>query len=177
MGTMNKEDLLSKVSSSAFFFERNSHGCAQATVKALMDYFPIDEIVFKIASPCSGGIANAGTGPCGGFLGGALVIGYFFGRDIQHRRDSGSGYSDRALVNALRDKYHEYFGGLICREVQQSVFGHSFDLFNPEERERFELEGGHDVVCPTVVGTAVKWITELLISGGVGPREEYNTNK
>ena len=170
---MNKEELLVNVATSAFAFEQDSHGCAQATVKALMDYFPIEKIVFKVASPCSGGIANAGTGPCGGFLGGALVFGYFFGRDIQHRLESGKNYKDRELVNALRKKYYEHFGGLICREVQNTVFGHSFDLFDPADRKRFEKEGGHEQVCPNVVAIAVKWITELLISENVTPCQEY----
>ncbi len=170
---MNTEQLLSKISTSAFAFERDSHGCAQATVKALMDYFPIDEIVFKVASPCSGGIASAGTGPCGGFLGGALVFGYFFGRDIEHRKESGSNYRDRELVNSLRDRYQEHFGGLVCREVQKTVFGHSFNLFDPADKAKFELEGGHEEVCPKVVARAVEWITELLIAEGVAPREEY----
>jgi C_GCAxxG_C_C family probable redox protein len=168
---MNTEQLLSKVSNSAFAFERDSHGCAQATVKALMDHFPIDEIVFKVASPCSGGIANAGTGPCGGFLGGALVFGYFFGRDIQHSTDSGRNYRDRELINALRDKYHEHFGGLICRDVQKTVFGHSFNLSDPMDREKFDLEGGHEKVCPNVVATVAEWITELLIREGIESRE------
>ena len=170
---MNREELLSNVGASAFAFERDSHGCAQATVKALMDYFPIEEIVFKMASPCSGGIANAGTGPCGGFIGGALVFGYFFGRDIQHRTESGKNYKDRELVNALRKKYYEHYGGLICRDVQNAVFGHSFDLFDPADREKFEMEGGHDKVCPNVVATAVGWIAELLIGENVTPREEH----
>ena len=169
---MNKEELLRNLAASAFAFERDSHGCAQATVKALIDYFPIEEILFKAASPCSGGIANAGTGPCGGFLGGALVIGYFFGRDFLHRTESGKNYKDRELVNALRTKYYEHYGGVICRDVQKAVFGHSFDLFDPEEREKFEVEGGHEKVCPSVVAKAVGWIAELLIGENVAPRVE-----
>ena len=174
---MKIEQLLSNVSDSAFAFERDSHGCAQATVKALMDYFPIDEVLFKAVSPCSGGIANAGTGPCGGFLGGALVLGYFFGRDIQHKNESGRKYKDRELVNNFRKKYQEHFGGLKCREVQKTVFGHSFDLFDPKDREKFELEGGHEEVCPNVVATVVKWITMLLIEEGVAPRDESRLEK
>jgi C_GCAxxG_C_C family probable redox protein len=169
---MNRKELLSKLSASAFAFERDSHGCAQAAVKALMDYFPIEEIVFKLASPCSGGIANAGTGPCGGFIGGTLVFGYFFGRDFLHRQESGRNYKDRELVNSLRKKYHEHFGGLICRDIQKTVFGHSFDLFDPADREKFEMEGGHDKVCPNVVAAAVGWIAELLIRENITPRVE-----
>jgi C_GCAxxG_C_C family probable redox protein len=174
---MNRDQLLGTAAKSAFAFERDSHGCAQATVKALMDCFPIEEIVFKVASPCSGGIANGGTGPCGGFLGGALVFGYFFGRDIHHKTENGSNYKDRELVNVLRKKYYEHFGGLICKEVQNSVFGHSFDLFDPADREKFEMEGGHAQVCPNVVATAVEWISELLIGEHVMPREEYRFNE
>ena len=74
---MTKNELLKKIYKSAFNFEKESHGCAQATIKAIMDFFDIDDIVFKVASPCSGGLSNGGLGSCGGLLGGSLIIGYF----------------------------------------------------------------------------------------------------
>ena len=176
-----KQILLEGLHNSAWRFERESHGCAQATVKALHDYFPINDIVFKIASPCSGGMSNSGIGPCGGFLGGVLVLGYFFGRDIQHTNMSGREFRDRVLVNQLRERFQSNYSGLACREVQAFVFGHSFDLFNEEDKERFELEGGHTTVCPGVVGEAAKWVAEILLKEGIQtkpastwPRETKN---
>ena len=164
--------LLKELHNSAWRFERESHGCAQATVKALSDCFLIDEIVFKIASPCSGGVSNSGIGPCGGFLGGILVLGYFFGRDIHHTHVSGAEYRDRVLANSLRERFQRKFKGLACREVQTSVFGHSFDLFNEDDKKRFELEGGHTTVCPGVVGEAAGWVAEILLNEGIQPKPE-----
>ncbi|MBN1834418.1 MAG: C_GCAxxG_C_C family protein [Spirochaetales bacterium] len=170
---MTREELMTALFDSGFSFERDCHGCAQATVKALTDYFPIDELVFKVASPCSGGIVNGGTGPCGGFLGGALVIGYFFGRDLRNQNKSGRTFADRRLVASLRERYRTHYGSEICREVQRAVFGHPFDLYEQEDIERFEREGGHTTVCPKVVGTAVRWVAELLLEEGIDPRNEF----
>lgn len=174
---MIKNELLKKIYKSAFNFEKESHGCAQATIKAIMDFFDIDDIVFKVASSCSGGLSNGGLGSCGGLLGGSLIIGYFFGRNIDEAHISGKKFKDRKLVNNLRKEYYKEFDGETCREVQKSVFGHSFDLMTEDGRKYFENENGHMYKCPNVVGKAAKWIAEILIKEGVPLKKKYQSNK
>lgn len=171
MDNTARQKLLENVAESARRFEQESHGCAQATVKALYDYFPVDPLVFKVSSPCSGGISNAGFGPCGGFLGGVLVLGSFFGRPIDKTHKSGRTFNDRPLVHQLREKYIEKYGGIVCRDVQKRVFGHSFNLLTEKDVQQFDVEGGHDTVCPNVVATAASWVAEILLDNGIEPRE------
>ncbi len=175
MKQQEKEIILEKVYRVAYEFERDSHGCAQATVKALMEIFDIDPIVLKIASPCSGGLANGGLGPCGALIGGTMIIGYFFGRDINNIHISGRKFKDRKLMNRLRDIFHRKYQGETCREVQKDVFGHSFNLLTEKGKKDFDLENGHIDKCPNVVGTAVKWIAEILLEEGISLKENLIT--
>jgi C_GCAxxG_C_C family probable redox protein len=176
MKQKEKEEILERAYRVGFDFEKNNHGCAQATIKAIMEIFDVDPIIFKIASPCSGGLSNGGLGPCGALIGGTLVIGYFFGRGIENQHLSGRQFRDRALMNKLRGIFHEKFNGETCREVQKAVFGHSFDLMTESGRKDFEIEGGHILICPNVVGTAVKWIADILIEEGISFHNKIKEN-
>jgi len=166
-----KEIVSEKAYQVAFDFEKNNHGCAQATISAITEIFDVNPIVFKTASPCSGGISNGGIGPCGAFIGGALIFGYFFGRDLNNKNVSGRKYKDRDLTNVLRKKFHSEYYGETCRDVQKAVFGHSFDLLTEEGKRNFEIEGGHICKCPDTVGKAVQWIVEILIGEAVPLKE------
>lgn len=46
--------------------------------------------VFKAASGLSGGVALTGEGPCGAFLGGAMLIGSLYGRSLDNLGDKRS---------------------------------------------------------------------------------------
>lgn len=62
-------------------FEQQHGNCAQCTLAAVLEFFHIQEdVLFKAATPLSGGTAGMGNGNCGAYSGGALAIGLFFGR-------------------------------------------------------------------------------------------------
>jgi hypothetical protein len=74
------------------------------------------------------------------------------------------------LVKKLHDKFFEAYGSVVCRDIQQKVFGKSFQMIKSIDNiiiidmDEFEKAGAHaDRGCPIVVGTAAKWTAELLM--------------
>jgi hypothetical protein len=57
------------------------------------------------------------------------------------------------------------YGTVICGEIQKKLMGRSFYLFDQEDWDAFEKIGGHNSVCPAVVGKATQWATELIMKG------------
>lgn len=158
-----KDDILQKIYGAGFHYESEIRGCGQATVRAVMDYFQVDTEIFKAVSTCYGGICGNGTGPCGGYIAAAILLSYFFGRDIDNQHLSGSNFRDRQMINEIRQRYHTTFGGETCKEVQNHMFGRCFDINDPQDKKIFEENGAHVDKCPHVVGIAARWIAEMLI--------------
>lgn len=161
--------LLDRIYETGFHNEKNKRGCAQCTVAVMAEFFGVDPAVFRAASAMSGGMARSGLGPCGAFTGGLLVLSYFFGRPLDRFGQRGSTYKDRSLALEYRSKFEEKYGGWFCKDVQKAIFGRSFDLSNEEGYEEFERAGAHVDKCPSVVGTAARWLAEILLREGIEP--------
>jgi hypothetical protein len=51
----------------------------------------------------------------------------------------------------------------LCREIQAMIYGRSFTMTDPKEREAFEAAGGHTAQgCPKVCGIAAEVAAEKL---------------
>lgn len=166
-----KEWILKKAYELGFHYERSFHGCAQSVIGAIRELFDITDIIFKIGAGFSGGIGDEAIGTCGAFSGSIIVLGYFFGRDIEYITISGSKFKCRDLVRDLRRKYHNHYGGENCRDVQKTIFeGKCFNMGNKEEKLLFQAAGAHDDKCTGVVGNAAKWLAEILLDEGIAIR-------
>lgn len=162
-----KDDIFKEIDDLANYYEANIHGCAQATILALKEFFEIDDIILKTANSLSGGIAEGGKGNCGAFIAGALIFSYYFGRDIYSINQSGSDFKDKKLTRELRGKFYEKYNGEICHDIQKNIFGKSFDMLTQKGKKEMEKAGAHDDKCTVVVGNAAKWIAEILLAEGV----------
>ncbi|MDI3482007.1 MAG: hypothetical protein PWQ97_1662 [Tepidanaerobacteraceae bacterium] len=162
-----KKHILDKAYERGYYYEGQYRGCSQAVVAAVSELFDVDEIVFKAASGFSGGIADEAKGTCGAFAGGIMIISYFFGRDLEHYGMSGSKFRYRELVRKLRRLFNETYGGETCPAVQKFMFGRNYDISNPDEKKAFEEAGAHRDKCTHVVGTAAKWIAEILLAENI----------
>ena len=162
---MTGEDKIKMAYDIGFKYEKEYYGCSQCTVAAVSDALDVrNDFIFKAASGLAGGMGSLGTGPCGGYIGGAMMISAFFGRvrelfddDVENRRCS------YLLVRQLHDRFVDTYGSFECREVQRWVFGRSFNLLDIEQRQLFEIGGGHTDKCPTVVGNGAAWSCELIL--------------
>ena len=161
--------ILKKAYDLGFTYEQEHGNCAQCTFAAVQDAFgePNDD-VFKAAEGFGAGSGRMGTGNCGAYSGGILAISLKFGRtrqDFEAGKSSGP-IPSQELNRELHNKFVAEYGCVICNDIRTKLFGRTFNLWDPKEREEFEKAGAHDVPpyhCPTVVGKAAQWTAEILL--------------
>jgi hypothetical protein len=66
------------------------------------------------------------------------------------------------MAQRLRERYLWKYGSLLCQGAQERIFGRSYDLRSPQERELFEQAGAHVDKCPGVVGNVARWSVQIL---------------
>jgi len=147
----------------AFEYESKYGNCPQCIVATIEEIFNLKmDDVFKAGHPLAGGLGLSGYGTCGALSGGAMILGYAYGRerkDFQTRL----GTKSYKAAKALYDRFVAEYGSCICRDVQQKIMGTPFNLWDSEDYKRFEAAGGHKDKCPSVVGNVAKWVAEQLI--------------
>lgn len=167
---------LNKAYELGFSYEKTNKNCAQCTFAAVLDALGVDydSKTFKATTGLGGGGGLTGSGSCGGFSGGAMAIGCILGRDLKGFRDLNSRpeecFSALSLVKKLHDKFVDFYGSVLCHDIQEKVFGKSFQMIKREgdrivvTMDEFEKAGAHsDKGCPTVVGKAAEWSVQLLL--------------
>jgi C_GCAxxG_C_C family probable redox protein len=161
---MNREEVLKKAYDTAFAYEREYGNCPQAILATMYDLFGIGgDDAFKSGTGLAGGGALAGDGTCGALVGGIMALGLVFGRDrdgYTSGKRAGKAYK---AAKILHDKFVEEFGGVVCRDVQKSIFGRSFDLLKRDDYRKFEEMGGHSDKCTDVVGKVAMWVADIIL--------------
>ena len=148
------------------------HGCAQALVGALQEVLGIENPdIFKASSGLGGGIGlSCLSSACGGLSGGTLILSHLYGRTRSGIEDKeGRRMVAYGLASNLLEKYRNKYGTLICKEIQEQVFGRSFDLRKPEDFKAFVDSGGHSHICPNVVGNAARMTIEVILKNEAAP--------
>ena len=168
---MTNNDLVAEMRNRARQYMQHS-GCSQSVLLALQEGLGIgDEASFKAATTLSGGVARQGE-TCGALLGALMAFGLIFGRDrIQDTERSNLAISVAGeICNEFRHKVQKGFGfekaleTTLCKEMQERIYGRSFDLRNPAEREAFKAAGGNsENGCRRVCDIAVETVAERLM--------------
>ena len=166
-----RKELLSAVYERAYQNEAEFGVCPQAVLAALQDYFRfIDDSLIQASHALAGGIARSTDGTCGALNGGLIVISSIYGRKrSEFGEKTGNHEKGEMIARELHDRFAAEFGGVICREVQEKVFGRSYNLRDPREFEKFEADGGHTDKCPLVTGKAARMTAEILLDHGIEP--------
>lgn len=166
--------IVEEVGRTAYELERIYHGCSQCVLKALQDHLDLgDGLTFKAASALAGGVGRMGDA-CGSLLGGIMAIGLAFGREkLEVTTDSPAYQKAQEFAGELCDRFIKEFGSIVCRDIQKSIFGRSFDLRKPEEREAFLKAGGYDK-CPEVAKRAASMAAEIIIRGRPGKKRDHS---
>jgi C_GCAxxG_C_C family probable redox protein len=145
-------------------YEKTYKGCGQCLVGAVLDALQLkaDE-VFKASTAFAGGIGLMGDGSCGAYVGGVLLLGNQLGREKSDFVDaSGVRFKTYALARKYHDRFIQQYGSVTCRDIHMKIFGRPYFLNDKEEFVRFEAAGGHQDKCPGVVGTAARWLVEIM---------------
>jgi len=159
------KELTEKAHELGFVYEKEYKGCSQCTIAAVQDTLNVrNDFVFKSASGLSGGGGLLRVGLCGGYSGGVMMMSSFFGRSRENiDNDRENKYCSFHMAVALHDLYKEAYGSVICREIHESIFGRSFDMWDDDERQAFEEAGAHRDKCTSVVADASNWTTGLIL--------------
>lgn len=159
----SKEELLQKAYELGREYEKECTGCAQTTVASVFDTLDIqNEDVFKAASGLADGIGLTGNASCGALTGGAMVLSYLYGRDRDNFSDMLASMDSYRLAKKLHDRFVEKYDSPRCYDIQESLFGRTFDLYDPEEFEEADSEGMMEE-CSKVVGNAARLTVEIIL--------------
>lgn len=137
--------------------------CPQCVLAAIQDVLGVvDDATFKASHglAAGGGLSTGGT--CGALAGGMLALSAVCGRDRAHF-GNGRFMQSYKLGKRLHDRFVAEFGSPICAEVQTTLLGRSFDMWDAMDFKAFEEAGGHRDKCPRVAGTVASWTAEMLI--------------
>jgi len=137
-------------------YEKKCTGCAQSTVAGICDVLDVqNEDLFKAASGLADGLGLTRNGSCGGLMGGAMVIGYLFGRERKDFEDMMKPMKSYLLCKKLHDEFLKIYGTCRCWDIQMSLMGRTFDLLDKEEFKE-AADFGIFEYCSKVAGNAAK---------------------
>ena len=157
------QDLEKKAYSLGVKYERECTGCAQTALAAVFDTLGIEnDEVFRSASGLADGLGLTGDGSCGALVGGALAIGYLFGRKRSELPDMMKPMKSYLLVKELHDAFVKTYGCCRCADLQTSLMGRTFNLLDPEQFEEAMAFGMMDH-CSKVVGSAAQMATRIIL--------------
>jgi C_GCAxxG_C_C family probable redox protein len=149
----------------AFKYEAELGSCPQCVLASIFETLGIgDEEIIKSADGLAGGTALSSKGTCGALVGGMLAISSISGRSYNDFKKGKKNRRVFKFVNMLYDRFVSEYGSPLCCEVQNKIFGRSFNLMDPEEYEEFENAGAHVDKCPKVSGNTAKWTVDIIIN-------------
>ena len=133
-------------------FQAGQIHCAETVLLTMTDYCGWEsDAIPRIATAFGGGIATM-QNACGAYVGGAMSIGMFIGRDVP----GGDREPAVALCKELRAHILAQCGAVDCRDILQDV-----DLSDPEQRAAFRLPGAkHHTVCEPLVASVCRFLAE-----------------
>jgi C_GCAxxG_C_C family probable redox protein len=165
------DELVKEIRRRAHGYDQYS-GCSQSVLLALQEGLSIGNMEsFKAATVLSGGVARMGE-TCGALLGALMGLGLVSGRE--EIEDTPRYVQAMGLASEICDRFQrrleEEFGfeepldSTLCSEIQTRIYGRSFDLRDPEDREAFLEAGGHsDEGCYKVCGIGAEVAANRLL--------------
>jgi len=169
MQEQTREKILAKAFELGQKFEKRNTGCAQTAIAAIFQALEIwNDDVFKAASGLADGLGLTGDGSCGALTGASMVIGFLFGREYKDFGDMYKPMKSYMLVKKIHDKYIEEYGTCRCHDVQESLVGRAFNLWDPKELKE-ATESGMMKHCSKLVGNVAKLATEIILDAGFTP--------
>lgn len=160
--SMKKEHVYSMLDQRVEVVMEQSHNCAQTTFFVLSEQFGLggDEIL-KALTPLPGMAERGET--CGAITGALMAMGLIYGRD---RLNDWEKYrSSLVPTNKFCRQFQEELGSSLCCQIQESAFGKSYNLMDPEELKEFQRAGA-TVKCTRVVQKACRLAADIILETG-----------
>lgn len=172
MDNNTRRQLTERAYELGYQFERNWGNCAQATMSAVQKTLGAgteNRPALQAISGFHGGGGGLCDGSCGAYIAGVYLIAERHGRDVEQLgadpEDPRAVKTTRALdevVTRLHGKFIDEYGTVVCSDIHRKLYGRTFHLHDPDDREKFEAAGAHDWGCTSVVGKAAAWTVEII---------------
>ena len=151
--------ILDNLEAKAGAYEEAFGSCAQGTLLALQEQFGLGDGKTLKAATAMPGVALRGE-TCGAVIGALMALGLAMGRERV-------GQDDEALrtymaADRLCTEFKKEFGGCNCRDVQQHLFGRTFNLQDMKELEEFSRSGAGQK-CAIPAGKAARIAGRLIL--------------
>ena len=164
---MQNEKSLNEKSDKAFEnakkYEIRGGGCPQCTIAGVFDALEIEnDDVFKAGTGLADGVGLTGDGHCGALSGGVMAISYMFGRDKKDFGDMRKLVKANLLSKKLHDRFVEKYGSARCADIQTSLIGRFYNLYDPSELAA-AAKAGMMEKCSTLVGEVARMTTRIIL--------------
>ena len=144
-------------------YESRNGGCSQCTLAAIFDVLGVEnDDVFKSVTALADGVGLTGEGHCGALSGGAIAIGYLYGREKKDFTDMMKLVEANLMAKKLRDRFIEKYGTVRCHDLQMKFFGKFYNLYDPAELKVATKEGMLDT-CSTLVGEVARMTVDIIL--------------
>jgi len=144
------------------------YACAEGTLLAVADTLnmPVSDDVFKATT----GLSSM-SGGCGALCGAIAALGLRFGRTRAAYHENSDTtligkwyFTLRQAVKRVRDRFVAEYGGYLCCDIQDKLFGRSYDSLDPAELKAFmQLQLRGLEVCRQVTENAAGWTVEAIL--------------
>ena len=117
--------------------------------------------VFKAGSALAGGVARQGE-TCGALTGAIMAVCCLVGRErLEDREQYAKSIEEASQIYNL---FREAIGHTLCAEIHKIRYGKVYRLINPDERDAFHRDGGHERTgCPEICGVAARIAAEAIL--------------
>ena len=167
----NEKEIIQSVGKKAHEYDKFS-GCSQSVLLSIQEGFGMKNVTaFKSATVFGGGVARSGE-TCGALIGALMALGLVIGREQMeetevYRKSMGPA---RELQQKFKEELKSQLGlkeGLkttLCKEIQEKIYGRSFDMNDEKDYQAFLNAGGHgDLGCPRVCAVAAQVAAEKIL--------------
>jgi C_GCAxxG_C_C family probable redox protein len=156
----SKEKLLDRIAWDAYYNDRVYQGCTRCVLNALQTHLHLGTgEVLKASTAFSGGVARMGE-TCGALIGGIMAIGLVLGSD---KLEDMTAYRETIEASyKMYNKFKKEMGSTICFEIQNRLFGRSFDFKKNAEAKKWRKAGGLEK-CPMVCAIAARIAADIIL--------------
>ena len=162
MDGIEKTELINKARELGTKRFKQYSGCAQTTLFAVADTLDmkISDDVFKAVAPLS-----SFTGGCGAMCGAAVAFGLRYGKDLESYLKEPDLGRVKTLTYGIQTKLEDKYSGFLCREIQNHLYGRSFDARRTEDAEAFMAR--YDEIynkCGDMIADVSGWVVEAILN-------------
>jgi hypothetical protein len=161
----NKEELIQRAYDLGFKAEKDFGGCGQCTMIGVFDALGIDNPgLVKAGSGLASGMGKMCDGVCGGYAGGSMAMASIFGRRREFMdNDADEKTTSYEMTCSLRESFLKNYSTVICKDIHQRLFNRTYDMYSPDERQKFLDDGAHIDKCTGVVGRSAAETVRIIL--------------